>query len=185
MLFNNVCIWSFELNKELCGRNSAPWRWHTDDVDTTEFYTEFWQGLSLVISITSLKSTNTVLHTFSLLLKPLVQGSWLRCYQGRCSSLLPLCFISQPMYSNCPWPLKIRVKRGLPVYQYGVSFVTTIAKPYSVTSYEQILLFLITARITFIYKCLRIAYRILHHKNQYMHDRPHDRTMQHAKNIMH
>ncbi len=28
--------------------------------------------------------------------------------------------VLQPTYSNCPWPLKRRIKRGLPFYKYGV-----------------------------------------------------------------
>ncbi len=143
-------------------------------------YTEFWDGFSLVVSW-KVQCFIPAACCFSL-----VQGSWLRSYQGGCSSLWPLCsvYCSPCMYSNCPWPLKRRVKRGLPIYQYGYSLVAPVAKPYSVTSCEQILLFLTPARITFMYKFLRITYTVLHDKKQFT-DRPHDRTMQHAKHIMH
>ncbi len=87
----HLIMYLFEVLNLMCGRNLVIWRWYSDALHTIPrvLYTEFWHGLTLVISITSWKLQMS--HTCSLMLNPLIQGSWLRCCEGGCSSLWPLC----------------------------------------------------------------------------------------------
>jgi hypothetical protein len=65
-------------------------------------YTEFWDGFSLVVSITSWNvSYRQPVASLS------VQGSWLGCYQGGCSSLWPLCSVyCSPCTQTVPYHWK-------------------------------------------------------------------------------
>ncbi len=112
-----------------------------------------------------------------------VQGSWLGCYQGHCSIAFDLCvwYIAAHVLKlslNTEKTSKERIACLSIRSVFGRHNCKTVLCHLLRTNT------LITARITFICKCLRIAYRILHHKKQF-NDRKHDRTMQHAKYIMH
>ncbi len=83
--------------KEICSRNPAARQWHSATLHTTEFYTDLWHGLALVISIASCKRQMqlqlTIACSWTLLLKTwvwhaLLSSSSSSTEQGLCTSVL-------------------------------------------------------------------------------------------------